>query len=122
MKVAIPVAEGKLCSHFGHCEKFAFVDLDMENQTILGREDMVPPAHAPGVIPPWVAQQGAEIVLAGGMGGMAIQIFESNGVRVQVGCASIEPEELVKQYMADSLEIGINSCNHDEEGSHECKH
>lgn len=30
MKIAIPVAEGKLCMHFGHCEVFALFDVNEE--------------------------------------------------------------------------------------------
>jgi len=25
MKIAIPIADGKLCAHFGHCEQFSLV-------------------------------------------------------------------------------------------------
>lgn len=28
MKIAIPMAGGQLCMHFGHCEQFALVDVD----------------------------------------------------------------------------------------------
>ena len=28
MKIAIPLAAGRLCMHFGHCEQFALVDVD----------------------------------------------------------------------------------------------
>lgn len=112
MKIAIPVAQGQLCAHFGHCEQFAFLDLDVDEKKIVKRIDLTPPAHAPGVIPPWVAEQGAEIVLAGGMGGRAIQIFEQYGVKVQVGCPSDTPENIAEQFMSNSLVSGSNLCDH----------
>jgi len=33
--IAIPVAGGRLCMHFGHCEQFALLDVDMESKEIL---------------------------------------------------------------------------------------
>lgn len=119
-RFAIPVAQSKLCAHFGHCEVFRFIDVD-EDENIISRQDMDPPAHVPGVIPPWVAQNGANIVLAGGMGGRAISLFEQAGVSVVTGCPSEEPDELVRRYIKGTLVTGSNACNHDEEG-HNCGH
>ena len=75
IKIAIPLAEGKLCMHFGHCETFALIDVDLEQRKIIGRVDLTPPPHEPGVIPKWVAAQGAGLILAGGMGQRAQDIF-----------------------------------------------
>ncbi len=38
--IAIPLAAGKLCMHFGHCEQFALVTADPANKQILNREDV----------------------------------------------------------------------------------
>ncbi len=44
---AIPMESGKLCAHFGHCEKFAIVET-MDNKVT--KEDLIdPPVHQPGV-------------------------------------------------------------------------
>ena len=48
MRIAIPLAEGKLATHFGHCERFALVDVDPSTKMILNREDIVPPPHRAG--------------------------------------------------------------------------
>ena len=34
MKIALPLADGKLCMHFGHCEIFAIVEVDDIAKTI----------------------------------------------------------------------------------------
>ena len=49
MKFAVPLAEGKLTAHFGHCKEFALVDAN-ENG-IMKNETLVPPPHEPGVLP-----------------------------------------------------------------------
>ena len=69
MKIAIPTNGGKLCQHFGHCEVFTFIEVDDTTKQIINREEITPPEHVPGIIPPWVAEQGAKLVIAGGMGG-----------------------------------------------------
>jgi len=35
-KIAIPLENGRLCSHFGHCQQFAIVDV--ENNSIIGEQ------------------------------------------------------------------------------------
>ncbi len=42
MKIAIPLAEGKLTMHFGHCASFALVDVDAANEKILSNVKTLP--------------------------------------------------------------------------------
>jgi predicted Fe-Mo cluster-binding NifX family protein len=56
MKIAIPLANGKLTAHFGHCQEFAFVEV-VGNQ-IKKTEKYVPPPHEPGVLPNWLQYMG----------------------------------------------------------------
>ena len=111
MRIAIPVLDGVLSGHFGHPQFFAFLELD-EQGSVTGREDIVPPPHQPGVLPGWVAQQGANVVLVGGIGARAVQLFEQHGVAVVTGCPTQTPEELAKTYHAGTLKGGQNTCDH----------
>jgi predicted Fe-Mo cluster-binding NifX family protein len=110
MKIAIPLAEGKLAAHFGHCREFAIIEVK-ENK-ITKKEILVPPAHEPGVLPRWLHDQGATIVIAGGMGSRAQALFEQKGIHVLVGAPVLEPEELVKCYLNNTLTTGENICSH----------
>ena len=112
MKIAIPLAEGCLCMHFGHCEEFAFLDVDEENKTIVGESRLQPPAHEPGVLPRWLHEQGADVIIAGGMGMRAPQLFTSNDITVVVGAPAEQPEQLVAAYLSGVLETGDNVCDH----------
>ena len=76
MKIAIPVANQLLCMHFGHCEQFAIVDVDAENNKILKTEMLTPPPHEPGLLPKWIAQHGVNLVITGGMGVKAQDLFK----------------------------------------------
>src|SRR3989304_5738331 len=95
MRIAIPLTNGRLSLHFGHCECFALFDVDPDEQKILGREDVWAPPHQPGLLPPWLAGCGATVVLAGGMGERAQALFAEQGIRVVVGAAGETPEGLV---------------------------
>jgi len=112
IKVAIPLAAGKLCMHFGHCEQFALVDADPASGKIIGRKDLTPPPHEPGVLPQWLAEQGATVILAGGMGQRAQQLFAAQNIAVMVGLPSETPEMLVAAYLAGTLQSGTNACDH----------
>ncbi|MGB2821488.1 MAG: iron-sulfur cluster carrier protein MrpORP [Phycisphaerae bacterium] len=111
MKIAIPLAEGRLCSHFGHCEQFAIVEVD-EHNNIIGKTLLTPPPHEPGVLPAWLHEQGAGVIIAGGMGRRAQQLFAQNGITVIVGAPANEPEQLVSSHLSGTLEAGDNVCDH----------
>jgi len=112
MRIAIPLADGKLCMHFGHCERFALVDVDEANKTILKREDIVPPPHEPGLLAPWLAVRGATTIIAGGMGQRAQGLFNGQGIQEVVGAPAESPETLVTHYLAGTLQTGVNTCDH----------
>lgn len=112
IRIAIPVAAGRLAQHFGHCEQFAMVDVDADTGSIMSTTMETPPPHEPGVIPRWVAEQKANLVLAGGMGAKAQTLFTDAGVRVVTGCPAENPDELVNKFMAGALVTGDNACDH----------
>ncbi len=110
MKFAIPLAEGKLAAHFGHCQEFALVEV--EDNQIKGKETLVPPPHEPGVLPRWLHEQGTNVIIAGGMGARALELFAQNGIKVLTGAPALAPEELVQQYLDNALQAGFNMCDH----------
>ena len=110
--IAIPIADGRLCMHFGHCEQFALLDVDTAQRTILNTRQMDPPPHEPGLLPRWLNEQGVKLVIAGGMGGRAQNIFAEQGIEVIVGAPAESPESLVRSYLDGSLSSGKNLCDH----------
>ena len=116
MKIAIPLASGKLCAHFGHCEQFAF--MTVVDGKVTKHETMVPPPHAPGVIPNWVAEQGCTDILVGGMGEAAQAIFQQRGIQVLCGAPTDTPENLAALYLRGELTDVGNACDH--EPGHSC--
>jgi len=111
MKFAIPTYQGKLCAHFGHCEAFALIDTDSEGK-VVNENYVTPPPHEPGLLPPWLAQQGVNCIIAGGMGSRAQQLFAQQGVKVVTGAQGEDPREVVEQYLKGMLQTGANTCDH----------
>jgi len=112
MRYAVPVSNGRLSPHFGHCEHFALIDVDEAKKVITGKELTVPPPHEPGVLPEWLANQGVAVVIAGGIGSRAQGLFEQNRIQVVVGAVTEDPESAVLEHVKGSLAVGDNVCDH----------
>ncbi len=109
-RFAIPIENGELCAHFGHCEKFALVDVIDNN--IQQSSELTPPEHQPGLYPRWIAQHGVTDVIAGGIGQKAIVLFNEQKINVHVGAPVSDPASLVKAFLEGSLELSGNYCDH----------
>ncbi len=110
MKIAMPVTGGRLSQHFGHCEQFLI--FEVEDRALSSREDLSSPPHEPGLLPRWLKEQGVTMVIAGGMGNRALQLFQQAGIEVIYGAPSVEPEAAVDSYLKGDLQTGDNACDH----------
>ncbi len=109
-RIAIPVVNGLLSAHFGHCQFFYIADV--ADGKIQKSEEVVPPPHEPGVIPRWLSDQGVEVVLVGGIGQKAVNLFKQFGVQPVIGVAEKAPADLVEDYLTENLVTGTNQCSH----------
>lgn len=112
MKIVIPLADGKLSMHFGHCASFALVDVDLAQKKIIKQDELKAPPHEPGLLPKWLAERGANLIIAGGMGQRAQALFCEHGIEVVIGAPADTPENLVNAYLAGTLQSGDNVCDH----------
>jgi Mrp family chromosome partitioning ATPase/predicted Fe-Mo cluster-binding NifX family protein len=110
LKIAIPLAEGILCNHFGHCEQFALVDLQGKN--IIQKVSVTPPPHEPGLLPRWLGEKGVNLIIAGGMGQRALGLFTEQGIKVLTGAPQLSVEALIAHYVNQTLVTGTNVCDH----------
>jgi len=109
-RIAIPLENGVLCAHFGHCQQFAIVDVI--NNTIDSVKEITPPEHQPGLYPRWIAQHGVTDVIAGGMGQQAIHLFNQQKINVFVGAPIKDPKALTLDFLSDKLTLNANYCDH----------
>ena len=112
MRIAIPVTQGKLSMHFGHCEQFALIDVDFKRKEIISSELVDAPPHQPGLLPVWLKDKGARMVIASGMGRRAQARFQEHGIEVLIGADSDDPDAIVKAYLDGVLTTGENICDH----------
>lgn len=112
MKYAVPLVGGKLSEHFGHCEEFAFFDIDETTRKILQRDIVAAPKHEPGVFPVWLAEREISIIIAAGMGSRAQALFSENNIKVITNVLSKDPEKAVLDYLNGTLTTGNDICDH----------
>lgn len=112
MKFAIPLVEKKLSAHFGHCQEFALVDADVDKKEITNIEYVIPPEHEPGLLPKWLGEKKCNVIVAGGMGVRAQDLFTANNIKVVVGAPTEDAKTIVKSYLNDALVTGGNVCDH----------
>ncbi len=71
-----------------------------------------PQEHQPGTYPKFLAGKGVKVIIAGGLGVKAQELFTQNNIEVFIGVNSDLPEKLVQQYLYDQLLSGQDLCDH----------
>jgi predicted Fe-Mo cluster-binding NifX family protein len=112
MKIAVPLAGGRLAAHFGHCEAFALLEADPETGAPGPVTTLTPPPHEPGLLPRWLHAQGVDVIIAGGMGRRAQDLFQKQGIAVHIGAPAETPEALAQAFLDKTLQTGPNVCDH----------
>ena len=112
MKIAVATDNGMVSPHFGHCEAFVVFTVSPGSRTVVSRERLVSPPHAPGLIPQWLRSLGIATVLTGGMGPRAQALFAEAGIDVICGVPPLPPEEAAERYLNGTLVVGRNACDH----------
>lgn len=116
MKIVVAAMGKEVAGHFGHCENFIF--FDTEENKIVSEESVPNPGHRPGFLPNFLADKNAEVIISGGMGGGAVDIFNERGVEVIVG-ASGDAREAVEAYLKGEL-VSTGSICHEHQHANEC--
>ena len=108
MKIAVASENGRVTEHFGHCE--GFMMFDTENNQIVKSETIANPGHKPGFLPNFLADRGVNVIISGGMGGGAVEIFNERKVTVVVG-ASGDAKTAVEAYLLGELQSTGSVCH-----------
>ena len=116
MRIAVAAMGHDVAGHFGHCENFIL--FDAENGQVTAENSVPNPGHRPGFLPNFLADRGAEVIIAGGMGGGAVDIFNERNVEVIVG-AQGDAKAAVEAYLKGELHTTGAVC-HNHEHADEC--
>jgi predicted Fe-Mo cluster-binding NifX family protein len=116
MIVAIAKEGNEVSKHFGHCKGFEI--LRLENGLVGDFHYLENPGHRPGYLPEFLKEQGVEVIISGGMGASAQEMFRRSGIEVVVG-AEGEILEVINKYVKGELESSEEIC---EEHMHAGEH
>jgi len=126
MKIAIASEENKglqsrAAHHFGRCPYYVFINLD-KNDNVTSVKTKVNPyynGHEPGVVPQFIANEKADVIISGGMGPRAIEWFKQLGVTALTASAN-RVEDVLEMFIKNQI-AGAESC-HESEHEHEHHH
>ncbi len=114
MKVAVASEGQNVSGHFGHCE--AFTIYEVEAGKVLSKETKPNPGHRPGYLPLFLKELGVSVIIAGGMGETAQQLFNENGIEAFVGVQGLS-DDAVQRFVDGQLESTGSVCHeHQYEG------
>jgi predicted Fe-Mo cluster-binding NifX family protein len=123
MRVAISADDGSgldsvVSPHFGRCPYYVLVDLDgREVSHVSAVENPYYGRHQPGQVPGFIDSQGADVMLAGGMGRRAIGFFQQYGIEAATGATGTVRYAL-EQYLGGTLQ-GAEPCRESIKHAHE---
>ena len=95
--------------HFGRCPYYVFVDVEeQEVASVRSAQNPFYGQHRPGAVPGFINDQGANVMLTGGMGRRAVAFFEQLGIEAVTG-ASGTVRQALEQYLGGRLR-GAEPC------------
>jgi predicted Fe-Mo cluster-binding NifX family protein len=116
MKIAVASMGKTVSGHFGHCDNFNVYE--SENGVITSAQSVPSPGHRPGYLPNFLADMGVNVIISGGMGGGAVEIFNERNVEVIVG-ATGDARSAAESYLRGELKTTGSVC-HEHAFADEC--
>ena len=83
---------------------------ETKDRQIVTSQRLPYPGHKPGFLPNFLAEQGAQVILSGGMGKSAIDLFNAKDIEVIVGVDG-SPRAAVERYLNDELKSTGSVCH-----------
>ena len=104
--------DGAVSMHFGRCPYYVLAEVaggrlrehEVKENPLFGN-------HQPGGAPRYISELGANVILAGGMGPRAVEMFDGFGIDVATGVSGRVGDAL-RAYLQGDLK-GIVPCAHD---------
>ena len=108
MRIAIATLHGEVCEHFGYCELFTICDV--ENDQILKKMDLAHPGRRPGFLPAYLSDPGVNVIIAGGMGSGAVDLFNERHIAIITGAVG-DVDSVIKKWLSRELKTSGSVCN-----------
>ena len=85
MKIAVATDNNEVTRHFGHCATYNMYTV--EDNKIVKEEIIANPGHKPGFLPKFLGDLDTKVIISGGMGGKAVDLFNGQGIEVVIGAS-----------------------------------
>jgi predicted Fe-Mo cluster-binding NifX family protein len=114
LKIAIPIIDKLLLSHFGESKHFALVEADRQSRIIVCTEIVEAPAHEPGSFPRWLRERSVQVLIVGrnGIGQRALDNVIHHGIEVRAGRPGTPVGALVVACLGGQLSLIQEGCDH----------
>ncbi|MFP4078372.1 MAG: NifB/NifX family molybdenum-iron cluster-binding protein [Candidatus Izemoplasmataceae bacterium] len=110
-KIAFPTSDKKhVDQHFGHTEAFCLYTV--EDNQVKDVSYVTPPPHKPGALPLFLRDHGVDVIITGGMGNRAVELFKHNKIDVILG-AEGSIEKNLNDFFDGDLVSTVSPCEHD---------
>jgi predicted Fe-Mo cluster-binding NifX family protein len=119
MKIAISTDSGFVSAHFGRCPAYTLVEI--QDGRIIQRTEIPNPEHQPGFLPVYLSQKGVNVIIAGGMGPRAQDLFAEKNIQTIIGVQG-KIDEVIEKFLRQELESGQDLCDHGHHQEGACRH
>lgn len=117
MKIAIATEGSTVSAHFGKCETFTIVEI--ENSNIKNKSVISTEGNQHGLLPGFLASQGVDLVIAGGMGEGARQNLADNGIEIISGISGNIDEAIGAFIKGELVSTNAGCSGHGHEHGHD---
>ena len=130
IKIAIPMADGAFCEHFGAAKEFLILEGSQAHGQVTARQQLAAPEHQPGSLPKWLATQQIDVVVVSAIGERALIMLAEAGIETRLAAEGMNPSALAIACLEGKLPR-VNNENsrckgghhdHGHELGHECHH
>ncbi|MEJ2068578.1 MAG: NifB/NifX family molybdenum-iron cluster-binding protein [Deltaproteobacteria bacterium] len=107
--------KGSLSAHFGRCPFYTIVNV--EDKAVSNVQVIDNPYfsnHVPGAVPQFINEQGAQVMIAGGMGPRALELFNQFGIEAITTGMHGSLENILNAYLRGEIS-GATGCEHHHE-------
>ncbi|OQA22186.1 MAG: Dinitrogenase iron-molybdenum cofactor [Actinobacteria bacterium ADurb.Bin346] len=108
MKIAISTDGDNVSAHFGRCPEYTLVDI--EENKVISKEVIANPGHQPGFLPQFLKEKGVNVIITGGMGPRAQQLFADAKIDTILGIEG-SIKDTIDKFVSGDLIGGESICS-----------
>ncbi|MCK4336277.1 MAG: NifB/NifX family molybdenum-iron cluster-binding protein [Candidatus Aenigmarchaeota archaeon] len=104
--------EDRVSMHFGRCPYFIVVETEgKEMKSHKPVENPYFENHVPFAVPEFISKLNPDVLITGGIGPRALQVFDSMNIKVIHGFSG-KNQEAIENYLKGDIESDLNPCEH----------